>query len=58
MSLKCLHAASEVAGFAKRVAVLGQALLGERHHQDAVRGRDAHAHDRAHQRRHAQGRVR
>ena len=32
--------------------------LAKRHDQDAVRGRDADAHDRAHQRRHAERRVR
>ena len=33
-------------------------LVGEGDHQDAVRRRDADAHDRAHQRRHAERRLR
>ena len=36
------------------VGMLGQPLFGERHDQNAVGGGDAHAHDRAHQRRHAE----
>ena len=41
-----------------RVAMLGEPLAREGDDQDAVRGGDAHAHDGAHQRRHAQRRVR
>ena len=33
-------------------------IVGEGDHEDAVRGRDADAHDRAHERGHAERRVR
>ena len=39
-----------------RVVAERQALAREAHHQDAVRRRHAHAHDRAGQRRHRQRR--
>ena len=41
-----------------RVAPERALLVGERDDEDAVRGRDADAHDRAHQRGHAERRVR
>ena len=41
-------------GSQNRVAVFGQARLGERDHQDAVGRGHAHAHDGAHQRGHAE----
>src|SRR5579872_4241432 len=41
----------------RRVTGMRQAFAGEAHHQDAVGGGDAHAHDGAGERRHRQGGV-
>src|SRR5580693_7793086 len=45
---------SGIDGSLQRVAAVPEALLGKGHHEDAVRGADAHAHDGTHQGRHAE----